>query len=429
MAKSITPSPKDQKKKKKEKEPDYAAILVQKHGNWTAAAESLGITRNAMKWRHAKQRRVPFCELDGKKKIGTPEQVISDLRTVVEAYPDKVISRNFYRVNGTYAESAWNCHFGTFTEFKRQAQITHTRHQHMLEKHIAKHVAADHYREIRSQIEGYESKYTVRDKSRFVKMAMIFDLHDVDIDPFYLRVLLDTLKRFMPSIVCFGGDLFDLPEFSRWTQDPRTWDAPGRIQFAWDMILGPVRTIVGDDCLIDLIEGNHELRMLRQLADATPALRAVLSDLHGYTIPQLLGLDRFRINYIARADLASTAWRQMDIKKELRRNFKVYHECLLVHHYPDGAKQGIPGFNGHHHKHVVTPHYSSLFGAYEWVQSGTGHRRDADYTEGEKWNCGFPLVIIDTLKKRYITEYVTIGEEIAMSGGKVYYRKKEEEVL
>ena len=80
MAEPTTPSPKDQKKKKKEKEPDYAAILVQKNGNWTAAAESLGITRNAFKWRHAKQRRVPFCELDDKKKEGTPEQVISDLR-------------------------------------------------------------------------------------------------------------------------------------------------------------------------------------------------------------------------------------------------------------------------------------------------------------------------------------------------------------
>jgi len=44
---------------------------------------------------------------------------------------------------------------------------------------------------------------------------------------------------------------------------------------------------------------------MRHLADQTPALRAVLSDLHGMTVSKLLGLDEFGINYVAKADLGA----------------------------------------------------------------------------------------------------------------------------
>lgn len=414
---------------KKDSRTDYIELYVEHGGNYTKAAKTLGISQSTFRYRYERQKRISFSEDEKKFKVWTPEECINELRRIVESFPAQVITRNFFRVHSNISESTWTGHFGTFSEFKRQASVVPTRHQHNLEKQIAKHAAADHYREIRRDMEQWAHKYVIKDTSRYVKIALAFDLHDRDIDPFYLRVWLDTLKRFQPSIVCFGGDLFDLPEFSRWTQDPRSWDVTGRIRFAHDSILGPTRKAVGDDCQIDLIEGNHEYRLLRHLADATPALRAVLSDLHGLTIPKLLGLDKFQVNYIAQADLAAAAYRQIDLNKELRRNFKIYHEQFLVHHYPYGAKMGMPGANGHYHKHISTPHYSARFGAYEWHQSGAGHRRDADYTEGELWQNGFPLVILDTLRQHTLFDYVTIGESVAVSGGKFYYRTPEERIV
>jgi hypothetical protein len=39
---------------------------------------------------------------------------------------------------------------------------------------------------------------------------------------------------------------------------------------------------------IDLIAGNHDVRIFKHLADTTPAMLTLLSDLHGFTIRTLL---------------------------------------------------------------------------------------------------------------------------------------------
>jgi len=200
-----------------------------------------------------------------------------------------------------------------------------------------------------------------------------------------------------------------------------------RIKFAHNKILRPTREAVGDDCLIDLIECNHEFRLLRHLADATPAMRDLLWELHGMTFEKLLGLTEFRINFIAYADLAANAWRQTDVQKELRRNFKIYGDgTLLTHHYPDGKKMGHPGCNGHHHRFEAETLYNPTHGSYLWIQSGGGHKRDATYTEGEKWNNSFLMATIDTVKKTVLWDPVFVGDEIAISGGKYYYRTNAE---
>jgi hypothetical protein len=198
----------------------------------------------------------------------------------------------------------------------------------------------------------------------------------------------------------------------------------GRIKFAQQEILGPTRYLA-PNAQIDFIEGNHEARLLRQLADATPALRAVLSDLHGFTVSKLFGLDEFEINYIAKGDLASYTKREHE--RELGNNYKVYHDCFMVHHFPHARHMGMPGVNGHHHSHVTWNSFSPVFGAYEWHQLGAGHRRSASYAEGEKWHNGFALVHIDTLTKSVNIEYIPITNH-AVVGGVWYHRQEEESV-
>lgn len=365
---------------------------------------------------------VPLSEsLIRKLTEGSKEEVIEDLRSMALANPEMVISRNYYRVHGKFAESVWSQYFGTFHEFKRQAGIVLTRQQHNLEKKLAKHASVDHYRALGEERKGYAEKYIRENKRRFKTIICASDLHDKEIDPFFLRVFIDTVKRVQPDVVSFVGDVFDLPEFGKYTVDPRDWDVVGRIKVVHEKILAPLRKVYNGQ--IDHIEGNHEVRMLRHLADATPALRAVLADLHGFTVPKLLGLDRYEVNYIAQADLA--AYNDSDIKNELKKNYKIYWDTVLCHHFPEGRNFGLPGVNGHHHKHVVWSMFNPLYGAYEWHQIGCGHRRHASYCNGEKWHMGFAIIHVDTHTRATNFEYIPITD-MAIVGGKWYYRNADE---
>jgi hypothetical protein len=368
----------------------------------------------------------PLSETLIRKSIeGTPEECIEDLRAMVIANPEKYIGRNYYRVHGEFAESVWNAHFGTFQEFKRQAGITLSRQQHNLERQIAKHASVDHYRKIGEERKSWGDKYSRPNSNRFKTILVASDLHDKEVDPFFLRTFLDTAKRAQPDVISLVGDVFDLPEFGKYTVDPRDWDVVGRISFVHESILSPLREAC-PNATIDLIEGNHEARLLRLLADATPALRAVLSDLHGMTVSKLLGLERFEINYVAKSDLA--AYTQRDFEKEVSNNYRIYFDSVLAHHYPHARSMGMPGINGHHHKHEVWPMFSPIFGAYEWHQLGCGHKRNASYCEGEKWHMGFAMIHVDTHTKATLTEYIPV-RDTAVVGGKWYQRMDNESSL
>lgn len=366
-------------------------------------------------------RDAPLSEtLIPKEKVATKEMVMADLRRLAIANPDQAISRNWYRVHGKFAESAWNAFFGTFEEFKRQAGLKLTRQQHAMERHIAKHASVDHYRKANAERAEYGGLYAKPTGRRFKTYVIASDLHDEEMDPFFGRVLIDTIKRVQPDAFCIGGDGLDLPEFGKYSVDPREWGPMRRIH-AWHGFMGRVREVY--DGQIDHVEGNHEYRLLRHLSDETPALKTVLAELHGWSIPKLLGLDRFEVNYIAKADMS--AYRERDVTKELGRNYHVYDDCLVVHHFPEGRNLGMPGVNGHHHKHQAWPAFSPVYGAYEWHQMGCGHRRDASYCSGEKWHMGFMIAHVDTFTRQVNFEYIQVTD-FAIVGGQWYRREKSE---
>lgn len=351
-----------------------------------------------------------------------PQECIEELRRIAEKDPEMVVTRNYFRNHSQISESTWNRFFGTFEEFKRQAGIMLSRQQHALERSIAKHASVDHYRQMTIDRMDWSTKYVKGKDGRFKTMMVCSDLHDIEIDPFWLRVWLDSVERVQPDIIVFNGDIFDLPEFGKYGVDPREWDVVGRIKFAHEKILGPTRA-AAPNAQIDFIEGNHEARMLRHLADQSPAMRAVLADLHGWTISKLLGLEAFEINYIAKADLA--AFTKRDFEKELAQNYKVYFDTFVCHHFPHARNWKMPGVNGHHHRHVVWPEFNPQFGAFEWHQLGCGHKRSASYCEGENWHMGFDIVHIDTQTRATVHDYVTVSD-FAMAGGKFYAREPHE---
>lgn len=373
----------------------------------------------------AKGRVVPLSEDERKfRPDWDRDDCIEELQRIAKAHPDQVVTRNFFRVHSAISEATWNRYFGTFQEFKRQSGIVLSRHAHRLERAIAKHASTDILERFTAEKADYAGKYKRDVGGRFKSVLCCSDVHDRDADPFWRRTFIDTVKRLRPEVIVLGGDIFDLPEFSRWTQDPREWDVVGRIRWVHEF-LKDIRE-AAPDAEILFVEGNHEYRLLRHLAEGTPALRTVLADLHGMTIPGLLGLDQFEINYVAPADLK--AWTERDIQKELKRNWTMVLDSFIAHHFPDGANMGYPGFNGHHHKHIVQSRFSPDFGTYEWHQLGSGHRRAAPYCDGEKWSNGFMAAHVDTTKRFTAFEYIDTTHDHAVIGGQFYVRGADEAV-
>jgi hypothetical protein len=344
---------------------------------------------------------------------------INELRRIAEANPEQIVSRNYFRNNSPFSESAWSKHFGTFEEFKRQAKIIIPRHARKMELDVARHASADNYRAMNDEKRNYSGKYLVPNKSRFGTILVGSDIHDIECDPFWRFLFIDTAKRVQPPRIILNGDVFDLSEFSKYTVDPREWDVVGRIKWVHQFLADLRKACPNSQ--IDFIEGNHEARLLRHLSEATPAMKAILADLHGWTVSKLLGLDAFGVNYVAPADLAT--FTTSDMKKELSRNFLVIDDFLVAHHFPEGRDFGLAGWNGHHHSHEVRTYYSPLTGSYEWHQLGSGHRRHASYCNGEKWGNGFLLVHTDKVAKRAQFEYIDTSSSHVVIGGKWYERK------
>ncbi len=414
------------------------------HGGYTHASRESGISRTTLRDRFDEALKqdfqpsakalkaaglkspsaLPLSEDEAKFKDWTAQQCIDELRRVAEASGmHEAITRHHFRIFGSISESTWNKHYGTFLEFKRQAGLILSRHQHRHERDIAKHASHDRMRDMNSEKRNYEGKYDKPDGERWQTILVGSDVHDIDCDPFWRRVFVDAAQRVKPEIICLNGDIFDLPEFSKFSQDPRDWNVIGRIEWV-HQFLRDLRD-AAPDAQIDMLEGNHEFRLLRHLTEATPALRTVLADLHGFTVSRLLGLDEFEVNYVARMDLA--AWTERDIKEELRANWINYWDAVIAHHFPNGRQMGYPGWNGHHHRHIVWDGYNPTHGAYEWHQVGSGHRRDASYTNGEKWTNGFLLAHVDTTLKHTAFEYVDVRDHCVLGG--TWYQRQEDELV
>lgn len=335
----------------------------------------------------------------------------------------KVVSRDRFRTETGIPDSAWVNIWGTFAEFQRAAGLKPSRYAQRLINQTALQASSDHLRDLNAERLTYGNKYIRDHGGRFRTIMACSDIHDIEVDPFFERVWMETLHQVQPDIAIVGGDLFDAAEFGKYPNDPREWDAVGRIQRGRKFLADTREN--APEAQIDLIEGNHEARILKHFAEASPALRAVLADIHGMSIASLLALDEFEVNYVAHTDLGRWSEREMNVEAN-PKNYKVYFDCVMAHHFPEGRKHGVPGFNGHHHKHVVWSEYNYSFGSYEWHQLGCGHKRSASYTDGLKWNMGFVIINIDTLTNRPYFDYVSVGDTMAVAGGTFYYRKDDE---
>ena len=353
----------------------------------------------------------------------TSQDCVDDLKAVSEAFPDKRITRDFYRQQGQCPEAAWTGHFGNFPEFLKQADLEHTRNATKIRNQVARHAAVDELREVSAKRSELGTVYERDDPTgRFKTMVACSDLHDKECDPFYLRVLCETIKDVNPDVVCLDGDIFDVPEFGKYGVDPREWDVVGRMKSGID-IIRQIRE-AAPEAQIDFVEGNHEARVIRHLLECSPAIKHILSGIHGFDLTKLFKLDEYEVNYVANADLFT--FTDAQTRKEMSKNHKYYWGCVLAHHFPQGRDHGMPGFNGHNHKHLVWSEHNATYGSYEWHQMGAGHIREASFCDGTKWNNGFLVVMVDTATRDVVFDYCSIGSTFALAAGRMYARQPEE---
>lgn len=355
---------------------------------------------------------------------GSAEELIEDLRRVQSENDGKFISRNFYRGQGRYTESAWNGRFGTFEEFKRQAGLDLPRGARLIELQTARHAASDVYKGFQEvELNPLIGLYEKLSPEKGVKTIVIAsDFHGGATSNFAMKVLLDTIRRTQPDVVCLAGDVFDLYEFSRFDQDPRQCNLKGEFDIVKNEIFKPIREAAGPKCMIDMILGNHENRLLRHLADRTPYMK-VLMDLMGVSLADLLGVHDSQINLISRADIA--VFRPSEKRDEIKKNYKTYFNLFSVtHDAPKGAHYGLCGASGHTHKPSTIASVDERFGGKFWLTLGCMAKIDAEYVEGlSQYQNGFAVVHVDTEGKSVVGENVIFSDTMAVVGSKVYLRR------
>lgn len=357
----------------------------------------------------------------------SPEDCIKDLRALQEANPLKFITRNFYRVHGSYSDKTWDRYFGTFLEFRKQAGLELNRQQQQMERGIAKQASLDVFRSFyRDEVLPYENKYTLADsKGRFKTVLVGSDFHDIHCDPFVLAVFLDTAKRLQPDVIVLNGDIFDLYEASRFDQDIRQVKIVGRFNYVKNNIFKPLRELC-PNAQIDLIIGNHERRILTLLAAKTPALKVILADVMGLTLADVFGLDEFEINMISKLDL--TAFRNEDVRKDLSENFKVYYNCFVASHFDQHTRFGLSGTSGHTHKPKLVTFCNLSAGKMTWTTTGCMARTRMEYVEGLDDSINsFLIAHLDTKKLLVNPEHIVIPGNHVVVHGKRYIRKDDKE--
>lgn len=357
-------------------------------------------------------------------KDATKEELIDDLRLVQELDPLKHITRNFYRENGKYSDSTWNRYFGTFQEFKRQAGLELSRGQHKLERDIAKHAYLDKIRDFYTQeVMPYHNKFDVTDNddSKYRTILVGSDFHDIDCDRFMLSTFIDTARRTKPNIIILNGDVFDCYESSRFSQDVRQLKIVERFDFVKDNIFKPLRDAC-PDAQIDLILGNHEWRILNILAEKTPNLRVILSDVMGLSLSDVFGLDEFEINLVCKLDLAAFA--KTDVKNELKQNYRVYYDCFVAGHFKD-LSYGMSGTSGHCHRPSTETFTNLIMGKCTWVETGCMCVTDAEYVANrDKWTNSFSIVHIDRIDQQVNQEHIIVsGDSVVIHG--IRYERNE----
>jgi hypothetical protein len=338
---------------------------------------------------------------------------------------DKAITRDFFRKSTELFDSTWQKYWGSWLEFKAAAGLEQTKTQRTLYSAVSKHASTDSVKNAVEIKNKWEGAFLKPSGERFQTILCGSDIHGHLCDPFFRRLFIDTARRVKPQKIVLNGDQFDFPNFSKYTNDPRTYNPMEEIR--WNHKFFEDLREASPDSEIILLEGNHSARLVKYLMESSPSIIPILNELHGMGVSELIGLDKYQINYVAKANLS--AFTENEFKKEIAKNYYIAYDTVLFHHFPQCKTWGMNAQSGHHHHIQVNSYFSATRGPYNWVQAGCGHIRNASYSMGEKWQNGFALWHVDTTKKLAQPEIIDCTGSACVIGGQWYQRTAEETLI
>lgn len=356
-------------------------------------------------------------------------KLIADLKRVYE-HPDNpyrgfAASRKRYRDLGHYPEILVVDAFGNHEEFLRAAGLADSRNTSRVRNkaaliHSAQKVADYADAELRRYNDLYRSNHPGR-----MEVIVGSDFHSWFVDPFALRVFLDTIEMVQPNVVVLNGDVFDFPQISRHRKLPGHFslNLQDEIDFGVREIMAKVRK-AAPDAEILLVIGNHEYRLVTYLADTAPEFAALRTLRFG----ELLGLDALKIGLVCRQNFLAPYDRQK--KRELQENWYVIEDSLVVTHGISCAKFAADeqlkryqksGTSGHTHRPQLITANSLGTGALSWTSTPmmAGFAVGRDYvSEPSAWQMGFGVFSIHVKSRTVVPQLVLVGEHFASFAGR-----------
>lgn len=366
------------------------------------------------------------------------KELIADLRRVYED-PDNphagfAASRKRYRQLGHYPEVMVEDFFGNHEEFLRAADLGDKRNTTRVRNkaarlHTHQQVAEYADREVRR----YHHAFRKDLRKDHLEVMVGSDFHSAFVDPFAMRVWLDSVKMVQPDVIVLNGDVFDFPQISRHRKLPGHFhlNLQEEIDFGREKIMRATRE-AAPDAEILMVIGNHEARLVNYLADTAPHMASLRTLRFG----ELFGLDDLEIGLVCRQSfLTPTAAAK---KRDQLENWTVIGDSLVVTHGVSCAKFAadeqlkryqISGSSGHTHRPQIITANSLGTGALSWTSTPmmAGFAVGHDYvSEPSGWNMGFGIFSVLPQKKLVCPSLVIVHEEFASFAGRTWAPTKED---
>ncbi len=367
------------------------------------------------------------------------EALIADLKRVYE-HPDNpykgfAASRQRYRQLGHFPEILVVDAFGNHEEFLRAAGLKDLRNTSKVRNKAAllnTHQKVAEYAD--KELRRYNDLYRTRQHEDRLEVVVGSDFHSWFVDPFALRVFLDTIEMVQPDVVVLNGDVFDFPQISRHRKLPGHFslNLADEISYGRKHILEAVRQRAPNADILFVI-GNHEYRLVNYLADTAPELAALPSLRFG----ELFGLDELKIGLVVRQNFLAPYDKQK--KRELQENWNVIGNSLVVTHGVSCAKFAADeqlkryqksGTSGHTHRPQVVTANSLGTGALSWTSTPmmAGFAVGRDYvSEPSSWQMGFGVFSINTALGVVVPNLVLVSEHWASFAGRTWESNQEDE--
>lgn len=357
------------------------------------------------------------------KKSELRKRIIKDVKKVAKSLGLTKVTKGKYRKTGKYPDDVGGC-FASWGELMMAAGMTPTSEEKAIAKFRTKSAETKLINEwVDREIMPYHRKhYRAPKKKGITQVIMGSDMHGKFIDPFALRVFLSTIERRKPDYIVLLGDIYNFAAFSRFPERPSETNIFEELDFVKQEIFTPIKKASPGSKII-LVSGNHLWRMWKALARECPQMMDLL-DYNGIGIADLLGLDEFEIDFVAKLDFP-TGDRRKGNSKQHKNHIKMFDDLFTFVHIPK-ANLGTHSASGHTH-HALMSTSGDAHGVYVHQTLACMCRLDLEYVEGlDTSNGGFGGVHIDIPNRSVYQEPITWTDNLAVIDGEVYRRQEGE---